>query len=75
VSRFGICVGRHDGTGLDALPKLVDGLKKLLSDEQLRTSLGKSGRGWVNATHTRTRFLAALHQLCTKAGLNVETLI
>ncbi len=70
VSRFGIYVGRWDGTGMEGMPKFVEGLARLLEDKDLRTRLGKEGRQWVTETHNKSRFLEAFNDLCTRAGLS-----
>ena len=70
VSRFGIYVGRWDGTGLEGMPKFVEGLTCLLEDKELRTRLGKEGRQWVTDTHNKSRFLEAFKDLCTRAGVS-----
>ena len=70
VSRFGIYVGRWDGTGLEGMPKFVEGLTRLLEDKDLRTRLGKEGRQWVTDTHNKSRFLEAFNDLCTRAGVS-----
>ena len=69
VSRFGIYVGRWDGTGLEGMPKFVEGLTRLLEDKELRTRLGKEGRQWVTKTHNKSQFLEAFNDLCTRAGV------
>ena len=70
VSRFGIYVGRWDGTGLEGMPKFVEGLTCLLEDKELRTRLGKEGRQWVTETHNKSRFLEAFNNLCVQAGVS-----
>ena len=60
VSQFGIYVGRYDGTGVEGIPEFIAGLKKLLDNNELRHSLGKAGRQWVENIHTRTHFLEIL---------------
>ena len=69
VSRYGIYVGRFDGTGLEALPKFVEGLRRLLEDRELRSRLGREGRSWVAETHGRSQFLAAFNKVCASAGV------
>jgi glycosyltransferase involved in cell wall biosynthesis len=69
VSQFGIHVGRWDGTGLEGIPTFVEGLRRLLSDQELRTRLGQEGRRWVAETHSRSRFLAAFDELCERADI------
>ncbi|MDQ3254146.1 MAG: glycosyltransferase family 4 protein [Acidobacteriota bacterium] len=69
VSRFGIYTGRWDGHGLEALPTFADGLNRLLHDEEMRERLGREGRKWVQATHTRARFLDSFRELAARAGI------
>jgi glycosyltransferase involved in cell wall biosynthesis len=72
VSRFGIHAGDFGGAGLEALPQLAAGLRRLLGDEGLRARLGREGRSWVGETHSRARFLAAFRDLlraCVGRGL------
>jgi len=69
VSRFGICVGRSTGTGMEALPRFAEGLQRLLTDDALRLRLGREGRAWVTETHGRARFLKAFENLCRRAGI------
>jgi glycosyltransferase involved in cell wall biosynthesis len=68
VSRFGIDAGRWDGSGVDGVPRLCEGLRRLLDDDEARTRLGRSGRAWVEATHSPRHFVAALSRLCERAG-------
>lgn len=72
VSRYGIYVGRWDGTGRDALPKFIDSLQRLLKDNNLRYSLASAGKKWVKETHTKGRFLESFKYLCNKANLSIE---
>ena len=69
VSRFGVHLGEAPGDGLDLVPRAVDALRGLLSDAPLRERLGRDGRDWVTATHSRERFLAAFRDLCRDAGV------
>lgn len=69
VSDFGVFAGRFDGTGMDALPQLAEGLARLLNDGGLRARLGKAGRRWVAENHGKEAFLAAFDRLCARAGL------
>lgn len=69
VSRFGIFVGRFDGSGIDGLPSFAAALEQLLGDEELRGRLGSGGREWVRDTHTLERFLATFRRLCARVGL------
>ena len=70
VARFGIYVGRWDGTGMEGIPKFIEGLTRLLEDKELRTRLGKEGRQWVTDTHSKSSFLEAFNDLCTRAGVS-----
>jgi len=72
ASRFGVYVGRSDGTGLESLPAFAGGLRRLLDDTPLREGLGAEGRQWVAATHSRSRFLEAFADLCRRAGLRPQ---
>ncbi|MEQ9486700.1 glycosyltransferase family 4 protein [Coleofasciculus sp. F4-SAH-05] len=69
VSRFGIYVGRWDGSGMDSIPQFIDGLTRLIEDRELRTRLGKEGREWVLANHNQSQFLAAFYDLCKRARI------
>jgi len=69
VDPGGVYAGRFDGSGLDALPSLAAGLERLFADADLRTRLGQAGRRWVEATHSRERFLEAFRDLCARAGI------
>ena len=59
VARFGLYVGEWPGTGMSSVPAFEDALKRMLCHEELRRRLGREGRAWVNAHHSRTRFLGA----------------
>ncbi|WP_293154749.1 glycosyltransferase family 4 protein [Okeania sp. SIO2C9] len=67
VSEFGIYVGRYDGSGMEGIPKFVEGLKTLLENHELRTKLGKEGRKWVTKTHNQDNFKKVFSDLCKKA--------
>ncbi len=71
VSRFGIYVGRYDGTGTEGIPKFVEGLTRLLEDKELRTRLGKEGREWVTENHNKSRFVEVFYDLCRQVGISV----
>ncbi|WP_254565727.1 glycosyltransferase family 4 protein [Oscillatoria sp. HE19RPO] len=66
VSEFGIYVGRYDGTGMEGIPKFVEGLKILLENHELRIKLGKEGRKWVDKTHNQDNFKTVFSDLCKK---------
>ena len=72
VSRFGIYVGRWEGSGMEGMPKFIEGLTRLIEDKELRTRLGKKGREWVTQTHSKATFLQAFTELCHKAGVNYK---
>jgi glycosyltransferase involved in cell wall biosynthesis len=63
ASRFGVYVGRWDGSGLDGLDAFADGLARLLGDRELRRRLGRQGRNWARTSHTRERFLETFLRL------------
>jgi glycosyltransferase involved in cell wall biosynthesis len=69
VSRFGIYVGRYDGTGMEGIPKFIEGLTHLLENKELRTRLGKEGREWVTENHNKSRFVEVFYNLCSKVGV------
>lgn len=69
VSRYGIFVGHQDGTGMEAMPRFVEGLTRLLEDAELRRRLGKEGASWVRDTHSKSRFLESFFQLAARAGV------
>lgn len=71
TERFGIDVGRWDGSGMEALPAFEDGLRRLLADEPFRRRLGEAGRAWAQENHTEERFLATFRSLAS--GLVGET--
>lgn len=68
ASRFGVYTGNLEGTGLQALPSLVDGLKCLLTDDEWRRSLGKAGQAYVEQTHNNDRFMTSFMSMCRIAG-------
>jgi glycosyltransferase involved in cell wall biosynthesis len=63
TSRFGLYVGRWDGSGLESLDAFADAIQQLLDDEDLRLRLGSEGRSWVRATHTRDHFVTTFGSL------------
>jgi glycosyltransferase involved in cell wall biosynthesis len=67
--RFGIYTGRFDGTGMEALPALADGLGRLLRDRAPAAALARAGREWVTAEHSTARFFEAFDRLCARAGV------
>lgn len=69
VSRYGVYVGRWDGTGQEAIPKFVEGLQRLLDDDDLRKRLAKNGKDWVKSTHCKSRFLEGFEHLCGESGV------
>ncbi len=69
VSRFGECVGRFPGDGLDGVPPLSGAVTRLLDSPAERVRLGEAGRAWVRATHNRQRFLEAFFALVQAVGL------
>ncbi len=69
ASRFGHFYGRFDGTGLAGLDAMELGLRHLLENHDLRRSLGRAARLWVNTRHSEASFLAAFHRLCDLAGV------
>ena len=68
ASRFGVHVGPCPGTGMEALPAFEAALAGLLDDPERRASLGAQGRAWVEAAHTRARFLQSFLRIVELAG-------
>lgn len=69
ATRFGRAIERHPGDGLAALPAFERALRELFADAGLRMRLGREGRSWVEATHSREAFLRSFFELA--AGLGV----
>jgi glycosyltransferase involved in cell wall biosynthesis len=69
VSRHGVYAGRYDGSGMDSLDAFSDALQTVFENPNLRRDLGGSGRAWVEATHSRRRFLECFDRLCERAGV------
>jgi hypothetical protein len=67
--RFGIYTGRFDGTGMEALPALAEGLDRLLRDRAHAVELARAGRAWVTTEHATARFFDAIDRLCARAGV------
>ncbi len=63
TSRFGVFVGRWDGSGLEALGALSEAVERLVEDHSLRVRLGREGRAWARSTHTRQQFVSAFVRL------------
>lgn len=70
VSRYGVYVGRYDGSGVESLPAFARALRQLLDDPARRRALGDAGREWVLRTHSRQTFLSAFDHLCQLAGVS-----
>lgn len=69
VSRHGIAIGQHPGTGMDGLPALADALKLLLENKDLREEYGKTGRAYVEKEHNDEVFLSSFREICLKSGI------
>lgn len=72
VSRYGVYVGRWDGSGREALPKFVEGLQRLLDDKNLRERLANQGKKWVKETHNKSQFIESFRYLCQQVGVIAE---
>lgn len=72
VSRYGVYVGRWDGSGREALPKFVESLQRLLDDKDLRNRLAIDGKRWVKSSHNQERFIESFKYLCERAELTVN---
>lgn len=57
ASRFGVFVGVWPGDGMEALPALREGLRRLLEESAWRRRLGEEARAWLAAHHTPDLFL------------------
>ncbi len=68
VTRFGAFAGEHPGDGLGGLPALEAAMTGLLGDATRRARLGASGRHWVEATHSRERFVNAFVEIASDLG-------
>jgi glycosyltransferase involved in cell wall biosynthesis len=69
VARFGRCVGRWDGDGRGAMPRLIEAVRGLLEDHDERRRLGTLGRQWVESTHSFPKFFDSLRERCREAGV------
>jgi glycosyltransferase involved in cell wall biosynthesis len=69
ASRFGVYVGEHNRTGLDALPELRSGLNRLITNNEWRQELGRTGRAYVEQTHSNEAFLSSFASLCRHLGV------
>lgn len=63
TSRFGLCVGRWDGDGMDAIDAFEAAIRQLVDDRDLRARLGHEGRAWVRATHTPAHFASSFARI------------
>jgi len=72
ATRFGRAIDRHPGDGLAALPAFERALRELIDDAELRTCLGRQGREWVEATHSRAAFLHSFFKLADGLGVTRE---
>jgi len=70
VSRFGVFTGWCGGDGISHLPTFAAGLRRLITNDLLRTQFGKEGRRWVERTHNTTTFLNSFDALCLRAGID-----
>jgi hypothetical protein len=55
---------------MTGLNDLAAALRRRLDDESPRTTLGREGRRWVEATHNGSGFLHAFDLLCARAGVD-----
>jgi glycosyltransferase involved in cell wall biosynthesis len=68
ASRFGVFVGQFSGDGMDALPPLREGMRRLLGDHAWRRRLGAEGRAWLLDHHTPERFLRRFQEEAAALG-------
>ena len=69
AERFGVYIGRFDGTGMGGLPAFEMGLRHLLENTAERERLGREGHAWVRRTHNSSQFLDAFDRLAVAAGV------
>jgi glycosyltransferase involved in cell wall biosynthesis len=69
VSSYGVYAGDFEGTGMTGMDALKNGFQQLLSNPDLRTSLGKAGREHVLATYTGKRFFEGFVALAKRVGI------
>lgn len=67
AERYGVFTGRFDGTGLEALPKLEEGLERLVIQHEWRRELGRRGRQFVREAHNTPQFLRQFEALYREA--------
>lgn len=60
---------RRNGTRREALPELIDGLRRLLRNRRLAMRLSREGQERVQTEHTTAMVLDAFDRLCAIAGL------
>ncbi len=72
VSRFGIHVGNFLGEGAQAVPYFIKGLKQLLDDRELRETLGREGRIWVENVHNSKIFYSSFVKICDSLGRKIS---
>jgi len=70
VSSFGRYVGRWGGDGLTSVDTFVSALQDLIARPEHTRALGRAGRHWVEATHSRATFLSAFSQLRHTLGVS-----
>ena len=70
ASRFGVYVGRWDGSGMEGVDDFAAGVEMLLDDPGLRARKAEQGREWALSTHGREHFLAGFSFLarCLEQG-------
>jgi glycosyltransferase involved in cell wall biosynthesis len=74
VTRFGRFAGRFPGAGVEGLPALERSVRDLLENEEQRRRLGVEGRQFVEATHSRERFLEEFRALAARVGVPLPAL-
>lgn len=69
ASRFGRAIERHPGDGLAAIPAFELALREMIADHESRRRLGREGRAWLEATHSRAAFLRAFFEHAAALGV------
>jgi glycosyltransferase involved in cell wall biosynthesis len=69
ATRFGRAVRRAPGDGMETLDAFEAAVRELIEDRAERERLGRAGREWVEATHSREAFLRAFFELAEGLGV------
>ncbi|MCF1438059.1 MAG: glycosyltransferase family 1 protein, partial [Shewanella sp.] len=75
TEKFGVYTGKVLGDGFDKLPLFIDGIEKLMTDDNLRQQLARSAVSYIKQVHSLDKFKADMTDelkkcLSTKEGAN-----